>query len=196
MLTCLQFSDVSRLLNTYQLWLDDLFPKANFADGLSIIEKVGHSRRMQMLRREWIDEEKRPKESTPPPEEPQQDSGDIFMSGARQDSADRTHQDEDDSLFVADTRQNDQSPAQPENDLYAAPSPRRPAENGGVSRNNGLSNEKPTAVPDEDDLDDLDALLAEESAGTGSKQPSNEASSGPHDNFDDDEAAMAEMDML
>ncbi len=54
----LQFSDAARLLNFYQLWLDDLFPRAKFADGLAIIEKLGHSKRIQTMRREWIDEEK------------------------------------------------------------------------------------------------------------------------------------------
>ncbi|BCR87037.1 Chromosome segregation in meiosis protein 3 [Aspergillus chevalieri] len=57
-----EFSDAARLLNFYQLWLDDLFPRAKFADGLSIIEKLGHSKRLQTMRREWIDEEK-PKSS-------------------------------------------------------------------------------------------------------------------------------------
>lgn len=54
----LQFSDAARLLNFYQLWLDDLFPRAKFADGLSMIEKLGHSKRLQTMRRTWIDEEK------------------------------------------------------------------------------------------------------------------------------------------
>jgi replication fork protection complex subunit Csm3/Swi3 len=45
-------------LNFYQLWLDDLFPRAKFADGLTMIERLGHSKRMQTMRREWIDEEK------------------------------------------------------------------------------------------------------------------------------------------
>lgn len=53
-----QFSDAARLLNFYQLWLDDLFPKAKFADGLAMIEKLGHSKRIQTMRREWINEEK------------------------------------------------------------------------------------------------------------------------------------------
>ncbi|KAJ5605063.1 hypothetical protein N7510_010217 [Penicillium lagena] len=53
-----QFSDTARLLNFYQLWLDDLFPKAKFADGLAMIEKLGHSKRIQTMRREWINEEK------------------------------------------------------------------------------------------------------------------------------------------
>ena len=56
-----QFSNAARLLKFYQLWLDDLFPRAKFSDGLAIIEKLGHSKRMQVMRREWIDEEK-PKE--------------------------------------------------------------------------------------------------------------------------------------
>lgn len=54
----LQFSDAARLLNFYQLWLDDLFPRAKFADGLAIIEKLGHSKRIQTMRWEWIEEEK------------------------------------------------------------------------------------------------------------------------------------------
>ncbi|WEW59431.1 chromosome segregation in meiosis- protein [Emydomyces testavorans] len=53
-----EFSDIARLLNFYQLWLDDLYPRAKFADGLTILEKLGHSKRMQVMRREWIDEGK------------------------------------------------------------------------------------------------------------------------------------------
>ena len=49
---------MARLLNAYQLWLDDLYPRAKFADGLAIIEKVGHTKRMQTMRREWINEGK------------------------------------------------------------------------------------------------------------------------------------------
>ncbi|GIJ82504.1 chromosome segregation in meiosis-protein [Aspergillus pseudoviridinutans] len=53
-----EFSDAARLLNFYQLWLDDLFPRAKFADGLAIIERLGHSKRLQAMRKEWIDEDK------------------------------------------------------------------------------------------------------------------------------------------
>ncbi|KAE8348189.1 replication fork protection component Swi3-domain-containing protein [Aspergillus coremiiformis] len=53
-----EFTDAARLLNFYQLWLDDLFPRAKLADGLSMIEKLGHHRRLQIMRREWIEEEK------------------------------------------------------------------------------------------------------------------------------------------
>uniref|UniRef100_A0A093UWA0 Chromosome segregation in meiosis protein n=1 Tax=Talaromyces marneffei PM1 TaxID=1077442 RepID=A0A093UWA0_TALMA len=55
---CCQFSDLGRLLNFYQLWLDDLYPRAKFADGLAMIEKLGHTKRVQIMRREWINEEK------------------------------------------------------------------------------------------------------------------------------------------
>ncbi|EBA27200.1 chromosome segregation in meiosis- protein [Aspergillus fumigatus] len=58
-----EFSDAARLLNFYQLWLDDLFPRAKFADGLAIIERLGHSKRLQAMRKEWIDEEK-PKDAS------------------------------------------------------------------------------------------------------------------------------------
>ncbi|KAJ5895474.1 hypothetical protein N7495_007165 [Penicillium taxi] len=53
-----EFSDAARLLNFYQLWLDDLYPRAKFADGLTMIEKLGHTKRIQTMRKEWINEEK------------------------------------------------------------------------------------------------------------------------------------------
>ncbi|KAK6856610.1 hypothetical protein PG995_006797 [Apiospora arundinis] len=53
-----EFSDTARLLSWYQLWLDDLFPKAKFLDALAMIEKTGHSKRMRMERMGWIDEGK------------------------------------------------------------------------------------------------------------------------------------------
>jgi replication fork protection complex subunit Csm3/Swi3 len=53
-----QFSDIARLLNTYQLWLDDLYPRAKFVDALTIMEKLGHSKHIQMMRKAWIEEGK------------------------------------------------------------------------------------------------------------------------------------------
>jgi replication fork protection complex subunit Csm3/Swi3 len=53
-----EFSDAAKLLSYFQLWLDDLYPRAKFADGLQMVEKVGHSKRMQVMRREWINESK------------------------------------------------------------------------------------------------------------------------------------------
>ncbi|CAI6340289.1 unnamed protein product [Periconia digitata] len=51
-----EYGDVARLLNMYQLWLDGLYPRAKFADGLFMIEKLGHTKNIQMMRKEWIDE--------------------------------------------------------------------------------------------------------------------------------------------
>ena len=53
-----EFSDAGKLLGYYQLWLDSLYPRAKFADGLQLVEKAGHSKRMQVIRKEWIDEGK------------------------------------------------------------------------------------------------------------------------------------------
>ncbi|KAF1959865.1 Swi3-domain-containing protein [Byssothecium circinans] len=53
-----EYGDIARMLNMYQLWLDDLYPRAKFADGLAIIEKLGHAKSMQRMRKEWIDEGK------------------------------------------------------------------------------------------------------------------------------------------
>jgi replication fork protection complex subunit Csm3/Swi3 len=57
-LTQVQYSDAARLLAFYQLWLDDLFPKARFLDALAMVEKTGHKRQMQTMRMEWINEGK------------------------------------------------------------------------------------------------------------------------------------------
>ncbi|KAH7312082.1 replication fork protection component Swi3-domain-containing protein [Rhexocercosporidium sp. MPI-PUGE-AT-0058] len=53
-----EYSDASKLLSFYQIWLDDLFPKARFLDALAMVEKMGHKKRIQMMRMEWINEGK------------------------------------------------------------------------------------------------------------------------------------------
>ncbi|OJJ76759.1 hypothetical protein ASPBRDRAFT_35916 [Aspergillus brasiliensis CBS 101740] len=90
-----EFSDAARLLNFYQLWLDDLFPRAKFADGLAMIEKLGHSKRLQTMRREWIDEEKprlsaADSEHTGQTRTPSPDAHDDSMPIGHLDEADAT----------------------------------------------------------------------------------------------------------
>ncbi|RBR25017.1 uncharacterized protein FIESC28_02184 [Fusarium coffeatum] len=58
-----EFSDASRLLSFYQLWLDDLFPKAKFLDALNMVEKAGHKKQVMVARNEYINEGK-PKNTT------------------------------------------------------------------------------------------------------------------------------------
>ena len=50
-----EFADVSMLLDTYQLWLDDLYPRAKFRDALTMVEKLGHTKRIQITRKAWMD---------------------------------------------------------------------------------------------------------------------------------------------
>ncbi|KAK4570209.1 chromosome segregation in meiosis- protein [Recurvomyces mirabilis] len=50
-----EFSDIGRLLGMYQLWLDDMFPKAKFRDGMKMVEKLGRGKRMNDMRKGWID---------------------------------------------------------------------------------------------------------------------------------------------
>lgn len=44
-----------RLVNYYQLWMHEVFPKAKFRDCVQMTEKAGHETRLRMMRREWID---------------------------------------------------------------------------------------------------------------------------------------------
>jgi len=133
------------MLNMYQLWLDDLYPRAKFADALAIIEKVGHSKRMQMMRKEWIDEGK-PRRTTAYDDEdadevvveaPTTDQATESMEGVEQgeearipvpDSAERADPDEDelDALLAESAEQNTSAPktlpvrtAGGEDDLFA-----------------------------------------------------------------------------
>ncbi|KAK6501088.1 chromosome segregation in meiosis- protein [Arthrobotrys musiformis] len=51
-----EISDLERLLKFYQIWADNLYPKAQFKDAIEMIEKMGGSRGMQRRREEWIEE--------------------------------------------------------------------------------------------------------------------------------------------
>ena len=225
-LTCfIQFSDVARLLNLYQLWLDDLFPKAKFADGLALIEKAGHSKRMQTMRREWIDEGKpcnrddeRRREAVKAHDAKQQNSvgsgtesrigevpipttkaveSDVTMSG----SLNKEPQDE--SLFVSDDDEMGRSIPQAsklKSGTQTESSPQKPLTNG-TRLDESLfvsGDEAPTAAPGED-LDDLDALLAEEEqvrkeSGKGTFLGPSNAQEHIADDFEDEMEAMARFD--
>lgn len=168
-----EFSDVARLLNFYQQWLDNLYPRAKFADGLQLIEKVGHSKRMQVMRKEWIDESKPgyiAKKSATDKDEFETDelygAGDVNTTETRDTqnptplaSTSRAAHDVDDSFFIADSNTNRHSiddldlPEDDELEALLAEQNTRPAPS------------KPQTTTDNVDSegeDDLDALLAEQ----------------------------------
>jgi replication fork protection complex subunit Csm3/Swi3 len=167
------------LLRTYQLWLDDLYPRAKFADGLAIIEKLGHSKRMQVMRKAWIDEGK-PKASV---DDDEQNPLPLTSNpGTSEDTAQATG-----------TNGSPSDSRDPE--IGLSPLPRT----GGVRFSDRSSLDEIGGAPDEDELD---ALLAEDSLsdltgrGNSLEKPPSAGLHPPKHSFEDDEEAMREMDEL
>ncbi|KAF3387054.1 Chromosome segregation in meiosis protein 3 [Penicillium rolfsii] len=161
-----EYQDAERLLNFYQLWLDDLYPRAKFADGLSIIEKLGHTKRIQVMRREWIEEEK-PKpfgdtmnttDSHDHPTRPSDQKGaDTLDAPASAPSGTRTVGSDDQDLFMPDPETENRPPvSHPE--------------------------------PDYDELDDL--LREQDEVMSGMPEPSSRAPNTEFDDFDAEYEAM------
>jgi replication fork protection complex subunit Csm3/Swi3 len=177
------------MLNLYQLWLDDLYPKAKFRDGLAMVEKLGHSKRLQVSRRAWIEESKTHRRR-------EDDEADARMEDIAQA--------EDDAIFPAPSETTQQNPPQQqtggdapdEDDLDAllreqddAPAVTNPTRNA-PARAKG-----PFEDDDEPDEDELDALLNEDLRQTNiapQQQPSKQK--GPFE--EDDQDDQDELDML
>ncbi|KAI1177759.1 replication fork protection component Swi3-domain-containing protein [Nemania sp. FL0916] len=156
-----QFSDAARLLSFYQLWLDDLFPKAKFLDALSMVEKAGHKNQLRLKRMEWINEGQ-PKDANA-----DEDGDDLFGDSHQPEERDTATSSAQLSAApqsgVAGQRATTPADYDPfDDDIYGA-SPRRP------------TNTAPTKFPapgdgasaqanGEPDEDELDALMAEEEA--------------------------------
>ncbi|GAB1215020.1 chromosome segregation in meiosis-related protein [Aspergillus terreus] len=155
-----EFSDAARLLNFYQLWLDDLFPRAKFTDGLAMIEKLGHSKRIQTMRREWIDQEKpRQRDDDDEPLQEAEGSHHNETSNAADQPSDRQSNsrqsphpnDDSNDLFMSDEG----------NPQYVVDRPEAPEEDDLEA----LLREQEDEVvdkPDGPEEDDLDALLREQ----------------------------------
>ncbi|KAL8939691.1 MAG: hypothetical protein Q9211_002620 [Gyalolechia sp. 1 TL-2023] len=195
-----EYSDLACLLNVYQLWLDDLYPRAKFADGLAIIEKLGHSKRIQIMRREWINEGK-PQErlgdiSTQPDGRQATKSGKELKK--KSNGMDGSNNIEDSGLRRSSTPNDD--------DLYVASPPRQQhvtnqhSPRASISADINLDKVDENGVPE----DDLDALLADTSTDI-QKQLSIDAASPSRQkatllneeiDFDAEMEVMAEMDEL
>ncbi|EKG20321.1 Replication fork protection component Swi3 [Macrophomina phaseolina MS6] len=190
-----EFKDVGNLLKMYQLWLDDLYPRAKFGDGLAIIEKLGHKKRMQIMRKEWINEGKpRPSEDVETDfPEGGQDAQDPTAGTTR---ADDEHQEteprsdgERHQATEAQTSNTDTAPSQRagephEDELDALLAADMPFSSG--------VHAAPSQQADEPDEDELNALLAEEMNGneplgrSGPGQASNSRKSPLEKNQDDE----------
>ncbi|KAI9163700.1 hypothetical protein HJFPF1_05322 [Paramyrothecium foliicola] len=146
-----EFSDASRLLSFYQLWLDDLFPKAKFVDALAMVEKVGHKKRVMAARNEFINQS-RPKDRTE-----YDDDDDLFGEGNDAQEAEVEPELPGDDAPSASTIQRPRTPqgddAVPDDDdLYDA-TPRR--------AQTAARPPPPTQSHDIPDDDELDMLMAE-----------------------------------
>lgn len=56
-----EFSDVGRMLEMYQIWLNNLYPKNKFLDAAATVERLGHKSRVVVARKGWIDGGRYPK---------------------------------------------------------------------------------------------------------------------------------------
>ncbi|KAI0975882.1 replication fork protection component Swi3-domain-containing protein [Xylaria arbuscula] len=155
-----EFSDAARLLSFYQLWLDDLFPKAKFTDALSMVEKAGHKSQLRLKRIQWIGEG-RPKAAGLDNED---NDDDLFGEP-------NLPEERDPAIFparIAPIFQNSlakntampagDDPFDDDEDIYGA-SPKRPTKTAPTPTSLFGGNVETGGEPDEDDLD---ALMAEE----------------------------------
>ena len=196
-----EYSDLARLLNIYQLWLDDLYPRAKFADALAIIEKLGHQKKIQVMRREWISEGK-----------PREAHNDKDASWAVSQTAKATEESRERASDAGEQEPANTnvrlSPDPDDEDLYAA-SPLRRQERS--DRQASIALESSLFLPEdttdnrhpEDDLDDLDALLAEDDANDRrpavtptDKNVQTLEKPRTEDDFDDEMEVMANMGVL
>ncbi|RFU75513.1 replication fork protection complex subunit csm3 swi3 [Trichoderma arundinaceum] len=218
-----EFSDAARLLSFYQLWLDDLFPKARFLDALAMVEKAGHKKRLLTARNEWINQG-RPKASdyavddeldiaaVTIAEDSQTSEGGI-PTERTQKTPERDDVPDDDDLYDATPR----GPARSTNAARPAPSNDAPDDDDlealmaeaesmdsrqvpAVTTNVTATTTKQNNASSANDLeeDDLDALIAEaeERDRPAQKKAGNDSLGDKRHDFADDEEAMQEMEGL
>jgi replication fork protection complex subunit Csm3/Swi3 len=190
-LSLCKYSDIARLLSFYQLWLDDLFPKAKFLDALAMVEKLGHKKRMQLMRMDWINEGK--------PKPIHEDLFDDPVVPLREN----TDRDQAPTRIapIFESKKFEERLKTPEDfvGIYDATPMALRTQVGGIGPAEGdsLFGPRNTAPVSDEPEDDLDALLEQE---MGSINPSSAADNQgqamevvEHD-FVDDMEAMAEMD--
>ncbi|TKA77854.1 hypothetical protein B0A55_05164 [Friedmanniomyces simplex] len=189
-----EFSDMGRLLNMYQLWLDDMYPKAKFRDGLAMVEKVGHGKRMAVTRRAWMEGSK------PGRGEEEMErvgdgtgGGDVEMSGglgemgggiAAEDLFGEHANAQARGEQSVDARQDAEVPKEDELDALMGETA-----NSAPHRKPQQPGRAPFEEDDGPDDDELDALVAE-STGTITKPARQQPKRAPFEEDDDDEDAL------
>jgi replication fork protection complex subunit Csm3/Swi3 len=168
LLTPSQYGDIARMLNMYQLWLDDLYPRAKFADALAIIEKVGHTKRMQIMRKDWIDEGK-PRRTVTRDEE---DADDIMPDRLSAELARGTMESVEQRIETREENPSRKEQAQAQEQI---------------------SSDAAGADPDDDELDALLAESAHHETSAPKTLPVRTAET-EHDPFADEMEAMADME--
>ncbi|KAI4246930.1 MAG: hypothetical protein L6R42_009748, partial [Xanthoria sp. 1 TBL-2021] len=182
------YLDLARLLNIYQLWLDDLYPRAKFADGLAMIEKLGHKKRIQIMRREWIHEGK-------PREKYNEMDATKEAEGTVQPESDPKHRDATgDNTKVVETFERHQMSDPSNEDLFRGVPHRNAKLANDETETLFLPNDATDDQPPEDDLDALLAETADDNEGRSFVIPSPPRRQESHtgeDDFDDEEALAA-----
>ncbi|KAL8671779.1 MAG: hypothetical protein Q9168_003726 [Polycauliona sp. 1 TL-2023] len=173
-----EYRDLARLLNVYQLWLDDLYPRAKFADGLAMIEKLGHKKRIQIMRREWIHEGK--------PQEKYMDATKELDGAMHPESGTRDRANAGDTSEVVQTSEKQPTPDSHTQNFV-----------GGGSTESGneetlfLPNDELDDEPPEDDLEAWLAETADDNDRNTSIVPIAARRDAKEDDFDDEEALAA-----
>ena len=181
----------------YQLWLDDLYPRAKFIDGLAIIEKLGHTKRLQTMRKEWINEGK--------PRDPEDD---WHTSGQKTNAQHSTPVSGLDKSHIIRPSEGPKTPAatnavNADDDAIYDATPKKVRET--LTANRNQNSEENLFLSEDEEVhyqppdDELDALLAEgemkESASTAvTAKEGVQEYTGREANFDDEMEAMAGMD--
>ncbi|OLL22399.1 Negative cofactor 2 complex subunit beta [Neolecta irregularis DAH-3] len=55
-----EHADLGRLLQFYQLWMHELFPKSTFRDTIKMVEKAGRSKTLRLARQRYLDDLRHP----------------------------------------------------------------------------------------------------------------------------------------
>ena len=157
------------MLTMYQLWLDDLYPRAKFADGLEIIEKLGHTKHLQIYRKEWLNGSK-PKKGS---------DSESEVDDEEQSAAVETIERSTEQMEGLQLEEGNESIPQEQVQETPAMDQDQPMDDGN---------------PDEDELDALLAESAGPSNAAASSIPPQRNAAVEDDPFADEMEAMAEME--